>query len=167
MVSFSAVNETYDILVGLIPIVVIITIIISTVGAILFSKWYAKPLVYISNVSKRMASLDMTWKCEVNRTDEIGVLSSNLNFMSDQLQKNLAELKNTNEILEMEIIKEKKIEKQRLDFFTAVSHELKTPITIIKGELEGMSMVNPSLHTWSICGQLQTTSDATGTTHRF
>ena len=31
-----------------------------------------------------------------------------------------------------------KQEKQRIDFFTAVSHELKTPIAIIKGELEGM-----------------------------
>lgn len=30
--------------------------------------------------------------------------------------------------------------KQRRDFFAAASHELKTPITIIKGQIEGMLM---------------------------
>ena len=39
---------------------------------------------------------------------------------------------------EYQIEKEKKQEQQRIDFFTAVSHELKTPVAIIKGELEGM-----------------------------
>ena len=30
------------------------------------------------------------------------------------------------------------MERQRIDFFSAASHELKTPITIIKGQLQGM-----------------------------
>ena len=33
---------------------------------------------------------------------------------------------------------EREQERQRVEFFTAVSHELKTPIAIIKGQLEGM-----------------------------
>lgn len=33
-----------------------------------------------------------------------------------------------------------RLEKQRRDFFAAVSHELKTPITILKGQLESMLM---------------------------
>ena len=33
---------------------------------------------------------------------------------------------------------ERKIEKKRIAFFSAVSHELKTPITILKGHLSGM-----------------------------
>ena len=33
---------------------------------------------------------------------------------------------------------EKELEQAQLDFFSAVSHELKTPITIIKGQTEGM-----------------------------
>jgi len=33
---------------------------------------------------------------------------------------------------------ERRLEKQRVEFFAAASHELKTPITIIKGQLQGM-----------------------------
>ena len=44
----------------------------------------------------------------------------------------------TNKKLEDDIEREKKLEQARTDFFSAVSHELKTPITVIKGQLEGM-----------------------------
>lgn len=34
--------------------------------------------------------------------------------------------------------REKELEGQQLAFFSAVSHELKTPVTILKGQLQGM-----------------------------
>ena len=34
--------------------------------------------------------------------------------------------------------REKEMERARANFFSAASHELKTPITIMKGQLEGM-----------------------------
>ena len=40
--------------------------------------------------------------------------------------------------MQQDIEREREQEKQRVDFFTSVSHELKTPIAIIKGQLEGM-----------------------------
>ncbi|MCM1135061.1 MAG: ATP-binding protein [Clostridium sp.] len=40
--------------------------------------------------------------------------------------------------LQKDIEKEKQLEKERQAFFSAASHELKTPVTIIKGQLEGM-----------------------------
>ena len=80
----------------------------------------------------------MTWKCEVKRSDEIGVLAASLNEMSDRLAEALDSLQSANEKLQQDIEKEREQEKQRIDFFTAVSHELKTPIAIMKGELEGM-----------------------------
>src|SRR5699024_2320779 len=98
----------------------------------------SKPLVNISNVAKRMTTLDMTWKCEVNRKDEIGVLATSLNEMAEQLNSALASLRSANWQLKKDIEREREQEKQRVEFFTAVSHELKTPIAIIKGQLEGM-----------------------------
>lgn len=72
------------------------------------------------------------------RTDEVGVLGESLNELSKNLSRALEELKSANEKLKSDIEMERKIEKKRIAFFSAVSHELKTPITILKGHLSGM-----------------------------
>lgn len=133
-----AVAQSYDILLKLIPLIAAAILLISIIGAVVCSRYYSKPLVGISNVAKRMTSLDMTWECDVRRKDEIGVLASSLNEMSQQLSNALDSLQAANEQLQQDIEREREQEKQRIDFFTSVSHELKTPIAIIKGQLEGM-----------------------------
>ena len=50
----------------------------------------------------------------------------------------IMQLQNANKRLAQDIAQEKALERERLDFFSAVSHELKTPVTVIKGQLEGM-----------------------------
>ena len=133
-----AVAQSYDILLKLIPFIAVVILLISVIGAVVCSRYYSKPLVSISNVAKRMTTLDMTWKCEVNRQDEIGVLATSLNEMAEQLNNALASLRSANWQLKKDIEREREQEKQRVEFFSAVSHELKTPIAIIKGQLEGM-----------------------------
>lgn len=133
-----AVAQSYDILLKLIPLIAVVILLISVIGAVVCSRYYSKPLVSISNVAKRMTTLDMTWKCEVNRQDEIGVLAASLNEMAQRLSDTMDSLKAANWQLKKDIEREREQEKQRVEFFTAVSHELKTPIAIIKGQLEGM-----------------------------
>ena len=137
-IALIAVSQSYGILLQLLPLIVGIILVVSVLGAMICSRYYSKPLVSISNVAKRMTTLDMTWKCEVNRKDEIGVLAASLNEMSQQLSNALDSLQAANEQLQQDIEREREQEKQRVDFFTSVSHELKTPIAIIKGQLEGM-----------------------------
>lgn len=108
-------------------------LLISVIGAVVCSRYYSKPLVSISNVAKRMTTLDMTWKCEVNRKDEIGVLAASLNEMAEQLNSALASLRSANWQLKKDIEREREQEKQRVEFFTAVSHELKTPLPSSRG----------------------------------
>ena len=88
----------------------------------------------ISNVSKKMAELDFSWQCEENRIDELGTLAHSLNEMSQKLSAAMTELKCANEKLHADIERERALEQAQLDFFSAVSHELKTPITVIKGK---------------------------------
>ena len=47
-------------------------------------------------------------------------------------------MQRANKKLEADIAHEKELEQARTNFFSAVSHELKTPVTIIKGQIEGM-----------------------------
>ena len=58
--------------------------------------------------------------------------------MARKLSSALSELQAANSRLEADIERERMLEQAQLDFFSAVSHELKTPITVIKGQLEGM-----------------------------
>ena len=61
-----------------------------------------------------------------------------MNEMSKKLSAALENLQAANIKLQADIEHEKELEQAQLDFFSAVSHELKTPITIIKGQTEGM-----------------------------
>lgn len=92
-----------------------------------------KPLIEINKVATKMAKLDFSEKCNVKSEDEIGNMASSLNFLSENLNEALTSLKEANVKLEEDIEKERKMEKARREFVAAVSHELKTPISLIDG----------------------------------
>jgi two-component system sensor histidine kinase VanS len=116
----------------------IVIIVLSSVTALLYTRVLASPIVKISRVSKKMAELDMTWRCDIKRTDEIGILADSLNEMAAKLNTAMGDLHEANKKLQADIEKERLQDKQRGELFMAVSHELKTPLTIIKYDLDGM-----------------------------
>lgn len=124
----------------MIPCILAVIFALSMLSAWICSKVIVSPIARISQISRRMTELDMTWKCDVKSSDEIGVLSSNLNIMADRLQKAMDELEEANQILQEDIEKFQQMEVQRRNFFAAVSHELKTPLTILKGQVENMML---------------------------
>ena len=87
-----------------------------------FSKRITVPICEIENATKEFASgnLDVTVKAEGK--DEIASLANNFNIMIDNFKKLLSELKY--------------LEQVKRDFIVNVSHELKTPLTAIKGFIE-------------------------------
>ncbi len=121
-----------------IPVLSIVILAVSIVAAFFYTVYMTTPIKRISKISKQMATLDFSGLCDVRRTDEISVLSGSLNELSRKLSSALSELQSANEQLQADIDKERELERQRVDFFSAASHELKTPITIIKGQLQGM-----------------------------
>lgn len=123
---------------NLLPIISVIILLVSLIGAYFVSHFLTKPILEISEISNRFTMLNLTWQCKTNRTDEIGVLACNLNTMAARLDEVLKELTTANKKLQTDIEQERQREKMQVDFFRAVSHELKTPITVLKGELEGM-----------------------------
>lgn len=136
--SARAVNQLTETFWRLLPIVGIAVLAISLIASYFVTRLLTKPILEISDISKRLTTLDMTWRCDTSRTDEVGTLALNLNTMAARLDSTLKELSAANEKLQADIEQERRQEKLRVDFFRAVSHELKTPITVLKGELEGM-----------------------------
>ena len=137
-VSESTVNQIMVTFLKITPAILLLIFVISIISAQIISRVITKPVIDISNISKKLTKLDMTWRCNTSRTDEIGILANNLDTMAKRLNETLNELTVANKQLQKDIEKEKEREKLQTEFFRAVSHELKTPLTIIKGELEGM-----------------------------
>jgi len=131
-------NQTLQALGQVAPWLLVIMLLFSLLCALFYSRYITKPIVQLSGISQCMADLDFSWKCGETRTDEIGVLGRNLNEMSQRLSTALTELEDANAALQQDIDRERELERQRLAFFSAASHELKTPVTILKGQLTGM-----------------------------
>lgn len=121
-----------------IPAVLIIALILSIIGSRIFSYYMKKPIVRMSRIAERMAEQDFDWYCPDERDDEIGRLAKSLNKLSDELSAALGKLSDKNLYLKNEITLEKERERRRMLFFSGVSHELKTPISVVIGQIEGM-----------------------------
>lgn len=113
-------------------------IIIVVSLSLIYSNMIAKPLVNINRTATKMARLDFSEKCVVKSNDEIGNVAASLNFLSENLDNALSSLKAANAKLEEDIEKERNLEKMRKEFVASVSHELKTPITLIDGYAVGL-----------------------------
>ncbi len=98
-----------------------------------------KPLKQLSEISQRMAKMDFSLKYKGRTQDEVGMLGESMNTMSDNLEKAISELKGANAALLGDIDKKEKIDRQRREFMSNVSHELKTPISIIEAYAEGLN----------------------------
>lgn len=120
------------------PWLVLVLTVVSLVCAHVYSRCITRPIVRLSGIAGRMAELDFGWVCREKRRDEIGALGRSLDELSRRLSAALTELEGANRALRGEVEQERELDRQRTAFFSAASHELKTPVTILKGQLSGM-----------------------------
>ena len=116
----------------------IISAIISGIIIWGLTKRYTKPIMELAWISERVAKLDFDIKYSGEKDNEIGILGENINFMSEELEKTISELKTANIELTKDIERKEKNEEMRSEFLANVSHELKTPIALIQGYAEGL-----------------------------
>ncbi|AMP19776.1 hypothetical protein AZF37_00045 [endosymbiont 'TC1' of Trimyema compressum] len=132
------VEEVSKVLYLFIPYIFLGTLLISSIIAIIYSKMITIPLIKLNAIASKMANLDFTVKNNVKTPDELGQLGMSFNMLSDNLHKTMTELEEANSELKDDIRREKIKEEKRRTFIAIMSHELKSPITAVKGQLEGM-----------------------------
>ncbi len=91
---------------------------------VFFSRLITKPILEMSRVTARIAELDFSERVRVETNDELGTLGSSINEISEKLSRSIDRLKR-------DISRRKRLVRD-------LSHELKTPIAVIKGYAEGL-----------------------------
>lgn len=104
----------------------------------LMSCFISKPIAQLEQAAKRMADLDFSSPCDVMTNDEFGRLSKNLNVMAENLQKALIKLERANSQLEKDVEQERILLAERKELVDSLSHEMKTPLGIIRAYAEGV-----------------------------
>ncbi len=90
-----------------------------------FSRRFTRPIIEISKATEAMSRLDFQHKIDYDSQDELGQLARSINILSDKLEANGIALQN--EVAFQKVLSQN------------MSHELKTPISVIKGYLEALS----------------------------
>ena len=116
----------------------LLSILAGCIWAFFFAKRFTLPIQNLNRLAQRMALLDFSQKASIERNDEIGALGRSINHLSDQLDTAISELNQKNRQLLADVEKERQLDKMRKDFISSVSHELKTPLSLILGYAEGL-----------------------------
>lgn len=111
---------------GLIIIIssILISLLVAFLLSILLSDAFTRPLSRMKTAALRLVNGDYKARCDIRQNDEIGELSLVLDSLAVRLDDADQE--------------SSKLEKMRRDFVANISHELKTPVTVIRGSLEAL-----------------------------
>jgi two-component system, OmpR family, sensor histidine kinase VanS len=108
----------------------IVLLLAGSAAAAVFAQRMTNPIKKLAADTKKMSNLEPV-PAPTIRDDEVGQLTGDVHEMYEKLKLTISNL-------EREIEREKEMEENQRYFFSAASHELKTPIASASALLEGM-----------------------------
>ena len=100
--------------------------LIAAVGiAVLLAKRFIQPLKKMEETTQQLADNHYEAHTGIVQNDEMGSLAANIDILAEKLAEAAQE--------------SAKLDKMRKDFITSISHELRTPVTVIRGSLEALN----------------------------
>lgn len=117
---------------------ILFVILLTLMMDYLLGRFISNPVSKICEMAHRAARLDFSRPCGVTSKDEFGELADNLNKMSENLQDTLEKLEKANIRLEEDVQRERKLLGERKELTDRLSHEMKTPIGVIRAYAEGI-----------------------------
>ena len=115
------------------PYTMIGSLLVALVFSYIYSRFVTRPIRQMAAVTTTMQRLEKDARYPVNSRDEIGVLGRNINELYQNLWQTIRSLEHENKRITQ-------LEKEKIAFLRAASHELKTPLAALRIMLENMQL---------------------------
>ena len=115
------------------PYTMLGSLLVALVFSYIYSRFVTRPIRQMAVVTTTMQRLEKGAHYPVSSRDEIGVLGRNINELYQNLWQTIRSLEYENKRITQ-------LEKEKIAFLRAASHELKTPLAALRIMLENMQL---------------------------
>ena len=115
------------------PYTMLGSLLVALLFSYVYSRFVTRPIRQMAAVTTTMQQLEEGAHYPVNSRDEIGVLGRNINELYQNLWQTIRSLEHENKRITQ-------LEKEKIAFLRAASHELKTPLAALRIMLENMQL---------------------------